>query len=45
MEQDLGKNDLGEGADVKFHYALAEVAHNSLLMRLMMKPANSCTTT
>lgn len=35
MEQDLGKNDLGEGADVKFHYALAEAAHNSLLMRLM----------
>jgi len=35
MEQDIEKNDLGEGADIKFHYALAEAAANSLLLRLM----------
>ncbi|AEF94432.1 GntR domain protein [Desulfotomaculum nigrificans CO-1-SRB] len=35
MKQDINKQDLGELADMKFHYALADSAHNSLLMRLM----------
>ncbi len=35
MEEDLAMGLLGEEADFEFHFAIAEAAHNSLLMRLM----------
>ncbi|HZW83981.1 MAG TPA: FadR/GntR family transcriptional regulator, partial [Candidatus Deferrimicrobium sp.] len=35
MEKDLGQVKLGEAADHKFHFAIANATHNSFLMRLM----------
>ncbi|AEG59836.1 GntR domain protein [Desulforamulus ruminis DSM 2154] len=35
MKKDLDSGNLGDVSDMKFHYALADAAHNSLLMRLM----------
>lgn len=35
MKSDLEEQKLGEEADFKFHYAVAEATHNSLLFRLM----------
>ncbi|MDQ0286186.1 GntR family transcriptional repressor for pyruvate dehydrogenase complex [Desulfofundulus luciae] len=35
MEADIKAGDLGEKADWKFHYAIAEATHNSLLVELM----------
>lgn len=35
MKKDLDSGNLGDLADMKFHFALADAAHNSLLIRLM----------
>jgi GntR family transcriptional repressor for pyruvate dehydrogenase complex len=35
MERDISTNNLGQDADTKFHYAIAEATHNSLLQKLM----------
>lgn len=35
MNEDLKKGKLGELADLRFHYAIAEASHNKILMRLM----------
>lgn len=35
MKKDIAGGSLGDVADIKFHYALADAAHNSLLNRLM----------
>ena len=35
MEQDLITDDPGEKADLRFHFALAEASHNTMLIRLM----------
>lgn len=35
MQKDISHGELGEEADLEFHFAIAEMAHNSLLLRLM----------
>jgi GntR family transcriptional repressor for pyruvate dehydrogenase complex len=35
MENDIRNNDPGEAADLKFHFAIAEASHNTILIRLM----------
>lgn len=35
MKKDIAGGSLGDVADIKFHYALSDAAHNSLLSRLM----------
>ncbi|RYD02050.1 hypothetical protein N752_26730 [Desulforamulus aquiferis] len=35
MKKDIAGGSLGDVADIKFHYALSDAAHNSLLNRLM----------
>lgn len=35
MKFDIDKGDLGDKADMKFHYSIAEATQNSLLVRLM----------
>ncbi|PHJ39249.1 GntR family transcriptional regulator [Desulforamulus profundi] len=35
MNEDINRGSLGDLSDLKFHYAITDAAHNSLLMRLM----------
>lgn len=43
MEQDLKEGNLGEEADMKFHFAVAEATQNSLLVKLMNTIADAMT--
>ncbi|TYO96898.1 FadR/GntR family transcriptional regulator [Desulfallas thermosapovorans] len=44
MEQDLKEGNLGEMADMNFHFAIAQAAGNSLLYKLMNTIADTMTT-
>ncbi|CCO06967.1 FadR/GntR family transcriptional regulator [Desulforamulus hydrothermalis] len=35
MNEDINQGSLGDLSDIKFHYAIAAAAHNSLLMKIM----------